>query len=364
MDVILVVTLCLVLNALLSAAEMAFVSVSKPGLRERVRQGDKKAALLLKLRQNPERTLSVMQIGITMVGAIAAAVGGAGAEESLTPYFQELFTISEKAAGALSITLVVVPLTLLSVVVGELVPKSLALRNSWLYASVSAPWILAFDRILSPIVDLLEWSTKKILRLFFQGHAIEKVEADIPQTDGTVNIANLTAQHRQYILNLVNIEHKKIKDILLDWRHVIFIDRSQSLENVERIILSSGHTRLPVIDGDKVIGVINSKEFLALKAAASPTWDAIIRPIIEFNESSALIAALRQMQEKRSHLALVYNLQRNKIGIVTLEDILEEVIGEVYDEDDDGVVRKILSSSPRLRTVAAGKHEASKPGVK
>jgi putative hemolysin len=293
-----------------------------------------------------------------MVGAIAAAVGGAGAEESMTPYFQDLFTISEKAAGAISITLVVVPLTLLSVVLGELVPKSLALRNSWLYASVSAPWILAFDRILSPIVDLLEWSTKKILRLFFKTHGLEKIEADIPQSaEGTVNIANLTAQHRQYVLNLVNIEHKKIRDILLDWERVIFVDRSQSLNDVERVILSSGHTRLPVIDGDKVIGVINSKEFLALKAASSPTWDAIIRPIIEFNETSALIAALRQMQEKRSHLALVYNLHRNRVGIVTLEDILEEVIGEVYDEDDDGVVRKILSSSPRLRTVAATKPE-------
>ncbi|MGE3758143.1 MAG: hemolysin family protein [Pseudobdellovibrionaceae bacterium] len=359
MEVLLVVLICLLLNALLSAAEMAFVSVSKPALRERVRQGDKKASLLLKLRQNPERTLSVMQIGITMVGAVAAAVGGAGAEESLTPYLQNFFGVSEQVASAISITAVVIPLTLLSVVLGELVPKSLALRNSWLYASVSAPWILAFDRILSPIVDVLEWSTKKILRLFFRDHSIEKIEADTPQ-DGTVNIANLTAQHRQYILNLVNIEHKKVRDILLDWNHVIFVDRDLSLTDVERVILSSGHTRLPVIDGDKVMGVINSKEFLALKAAASPTWDAIIRPILEFNENTPLISALRQMQEKRSHLALVYNFQRNRIGIVTLEDIIEEVIGDVYDEDDDGVVRKILSSSPRLRSVAATKADPKK----
>lgn len=354
MEAILVVILCMILNALLSAAEMAFVSVSKPSLRERVRQGDKKAILLLKLRQNPERTLSVMQIGITMVGAVAAAVGGAGADEHLTPYFQQTLALSKSSSSALSITLVVLPLTFLSVVLGELVPKSLALRNSWLYASVSAPWILAFDRILSPIVDVLEWSTKRILSLFFQKHGIEKIEADTPQ-DGTVNISGLTDHHRQYVLNLVNIEHKKVKDISLRWSDVIYVDRNSSLHDIEKLILSSGHTRLPVIDSEKVIGIINSKEFLALKAASSPTWDAIIRPINEFNENASLIAALRQMQEKRSHLAVVYNQQHSKIGIVTLEDILEEVIGEVYDEDDDGVVRKILSSSPRMRTVAATK---------
>src|SRR5690606_16344386 len=129
MEEAIIIFVCLILNALLAAYEMAFVSVPKPELRSLARQGNKDAQTLLSLRVNPERTLSVIQIGITLVGVVAAAVGGAGAAESFEPFLMQKLKISKFAAGALSVFLVVLPISFLTVVAGELVPKTLALRN-------------------------------------------------------------------------------------------------------------------------------------------------------------------------------------------------------------------------------------------
>ena len=124
-----IVFLCVMFNALIAGAEMAFVAVSRPSLRELVRQGHKKAEVLLRLRECPERTLAVMQIGMTLVAALAGVVGGAGAEEQLSPVLERL-GLNENTADTVAIGLVVVPLTYLTVVIGELVPKTLALKHS------------------------------------------------------------------------------------------------------------------------------------------------------------------------------------------------------------------------------------------
>ncbi len=120
-----VVLVCLFLNALLAAAEIAFVTLTRAQLREVAKSGKKSALTLIELRENPERTLSVMQIGISLVGALAAAVGGAEAHQTIAPYFQMRFDLSDTTARVLSLLTVVVPITILSVVFGELVPKTL-----------------------------------------------------------------------------------------------------------------------------------------------------------------------------------------------------------------------------------------------
>jgi putative hemolysin len=123
---------------------------------------------------------------------------------------------------------------------------------------------------------------------------------------------------------------------------------SQSIGEVEAISLRSGHTRLPVIADGQVFGIINTKELLALVKSGSDRWTQIVRPMSRVQEYETLLKALRQMQEKRSHLSAVF-AGTSLVGIVTMEDILEEVIGEIYDEDDDGALKRILSASGRLR---------------
>lgn len=340
----LIVLVCLVLNALLAAVEMAFVTLTRSQVKELAKSGKSAAVTLLNLRENPERTLSVIQVGITMVGALAAAVGGAEADKTIAPLLMQKFTLSPHVAKALSLALIVIPLTFVNVVFAELVPKTLALRNPIRIALYSARWLQALDTVFLPLVDLLEWSTKKVLSLFFP-----KSRAHMPSTSTeTVELDQLSSQARQYVLNLVGLEKKRVRDIALPWAQVDHVFIMQTIGEVEAVALRSGHTRLPVIADGQVFGIINTKELIALIKSGSDKWIQIVRPMSRVQEYETLLKALRQMQEKRSHLSAVF-AGTSLVGIVTMEDILEEVIGEIYDEDDDGALKRILSAPSRLR---------------
>lgn len=353
-----IIVVCLLVNAVLAGAEMAFVAVSKPGLRELVRQGRKKAELLLKLRENPERTLSVIQIGITMVGALAGAVGGAGAEEILSPRIETWLNVTENTADTIAIGIVVLPLTYFTVVIGELVPKTFAIRNPMGFALVVAPWLLLADRIFGPLVTVLEWSTKQFLKLP-NLWTKRSAEAEVGESaEAMVELGSLSRQHRQYVVNLVDLERKQVQDIYLPWEQVIAIEWDQSVQDVQTVVATSGHTRLPVLKGQTVVGVLNTKEFIALLAAGGDKWSSLVRPVVEIQARTPLLTGLKLLQDRRSHLGIVYAGQ-SRLGIVTLEDILEEVVGEIYDEDDEGTLRRILSSS--TKALGHWPHQSFKP---
>ncbi|MCX7979235.1 MAG: hemolysin family protein, partial [Bdellovibrionaceae bacterium] len=302
------------------------------------RKGNAEAARLLKLRDNPERTLSVIQIGITMVGATSAAVGGVGAIETLSPWLEQHYRLGEFAVRAIPIVLVIIPLTYMSVVLGELVPKTLAMRSPLRIASASVPALLVVDRLLGPFVTFLENSTKLVLRLFQR-----RLKVESSKEDGmTVDIAGLAGTHQQYVINLVQIEHKRIKDILVPWSQVDHLDYSAPLNQVLGKIVQSGHTRLPVIREGEVVGILHSKEFMSFISSEDPGWQSIIRSALKVQVNDSILRTLRLMQEQKKHMALVYAGQ-TLMGVVTLEDILEEVVGDIYDEDDDGTVKRIMA---------------------
>jgi len=356
---IIVIGLCICVNALLAAVEMAFVSVGKPHLRELARSGNSDAKNILSLREKPERTLSIIQIGITLVGVLGAAVGGAGAEEWLSPIFQNKFEVSENTAEAIAILLIVLPIAYLSVVIGELVPKTLALRNPIAIVLRAAKWLVLFDRILSPIVFTLEWSTRKFLNIFRRSRLASTKEPPTPTTDMAEKFDELSAQNKQYVFNLVNLEKKRIKDVMLPWERVNKINLSLAASEVEAIVLASGHTRLPVVKDETVSGIgglLHTKEFTSFRKSGKEDWHSIVRPVLRVLEGEFILKTLRKMQEKRSHLALVYT-QNQLVGIVTLEGIVEEIIGDIYDEDDDGALRKVLSTGASFRSLGIGQAE-------
>jgi len=340
----LIIAVCLFLNALLAAAEIAFVSLTRAQVRELAKGGRKTALTLLALRENPERTLSVIQIGISLVGAMAAAMGGAQAHETLAPYIAQKIEIGRYSSQLMAMAIVVIPYTFLSVIFAELVPKTLALRSPAKIALGSARLLMALDWIFLPIVDFLEWSTKNVLRVLFPR---SRATAS-PVSFDTVELDQLSSQARQYILNLVGIEKKRVRDVMLPWSQVDHIYFSQTIQEIEAVALRSGHTRLPVIAEGQVFGIVNTKELLALVKSGADRWAQIVRPMSRVQNNDSLLKALRQMQEKRSHLSAVFS-ETTLTGIVTMEDILEEVIGEIYDEDDDGALRRILSAAGRMR---------------
>lgn len=344
MEEIFIVAVCLVLNAFFAAYEMAFVSVSRSELRKLVREGNPKAKALLGLRESPERTLSIIQIGITLVAAIAAAVGGAGAAEFIEPYLMSRFGIREVAAESIAVAVIVVPLTYLSVVLGELVPKTLALRNPTRIVLAGAGVLFLADRILSPVVSVLEWSTKQFLRVFFPRS--RKAEQ---ATGASVEIGGLSPLHQQFVLNMADIEKKRVADIFVPWDQVTHLSKKATVEEVSSTVLLSGHTRLPVAENGGVMGILHTKEFIALRDSGEEDWLSIIRPCLFVQPKDSVLGVLRQMQERRNHMAIVSAPQGDVLGIVTIEDVLEEVVGDIFDEDDDGRVRKIFASRVKTR---------------
>lgn len=338
-----IIALCLLLNALLSATETAFVSVGRPELRAMANAEYPGAARLLALREHPERTLSVIQIGITMVGLISGAVGGAGASETFRPMFERQWGLDNVWADIVAIALVVAPLTYLTVVVGEIAPKALALRNPHRIGLNGALWLTTLDRVLSPAVTSLEWSTKVVMRLFGAARAAATSDEDRAAEQ-------LSDAHERYIVNLVNIEAKSVGDIAVPWDNVTSVTQGQSADEVMSVVVGSGHTRLPVCtEQGEVTGLLHTKEFMAFMVAGERHWQSLVRPVLSAKQNDPLLKVLRATQESRSHLAVVYSPEGTKLGVVTLEDIIEEVFGDVFDEDDDQTLRRILAARARRR---------------
>ena len=344
-----IILFCLFINAVFAAYEMAFVAVSKPELKGLVKVGRKDAQRIIQLRNHPERTLSIIQLGLTFSSAVAAAVGGMGAVNNLEPYLMINFGISSVFAKTIGIVLVVIPLTYLSVVLGELVPKTLALRHPTRIVMAGAKILFWMDRTLSPIIFALEWSTKLILKNIFHR---SKTEMNMPEV--SIEIGELSPVHQKFMMNMSNIERKKIKDIYVPWEQVSFVQKTDSIEEVTQIVISSAHTRLPVMDDNRIVGILHTKEFIALKESGAIAWQSIVRQVLKVQSTDSALGVIRLMQEKRNHMTVVFSPFGQRLGIVTMEDILEEIVGDIFDEDDDGIVRRVFSTRIRNR-MASGR---------
>ncbi|AGH94736.1 hemolysin family protein [Pseudobdellovibrio exovorus] len=345
MSEFLIIALCLLMNAMLSCIEMAFVTVSKAHIKKLSQSGQIAAKRVLQLKQNPERTLSVLQIGITLVGAISAAVSGASAEEYLGPKILPYLNVSRETSEFIAIALIVLPLTYISVVIGELVPKSIALRSPLKVVLAGGYLLLAMDRIFYPFVILLESSTRFLTKFVF---ARIKSEGSINSEDG-VDLDSLSEAHKQYVLNLINIDKRTVKDVMVPWEQVTIINENKHHYEVLEKIRSSRHTRIPVVnDNDEVIGLLHTKEFVSEAEITKIDWKQLIRSIITLNPKEPILNALKKLQNEKSHLAIIK--ENNRIlGIVTIEDIFEEVVGEMYDEDDEP--NTLLALNSRIRTM-------------
>lgn len=339
---IIIVVVCLLLNAFIACLEMAFVSVPLSKLKRLAAEGNENAKKIISLRLNPERTLSVLQIGITLVAAISAAVSGAGAEEYISPWIQKKFYLNENLSEYIAVFIVVIPLTYLTVVVGELVPKTFALRYSEKISLLSGRLLEISDKLLSPAVSIMEFSTKVILNLFSKKQIV-----DLLDDSSEISVSD---ENKTYVINISNLERKKIKDIMILIDKVECISSSANFTEVMKTILETGHTRLPVIENGIIIGFLHTKQFLSsYYLNGNSNWMEFVNKLLEVLENANPIGTLKLLQNNKNHMALVKDNNQKDIGIVTLEDILESVFGEIGDEDD-GTVK--LKHSKAIRTFA------------
>lgn len=336
-------------NSVFAAYEIALASVSLVRLQRLAdeRRGGAKMALYMK--RNMEASLAVVQLGITLVGAIAAAVGGAGAQEKLAPVLIGSLGVSEATAELLGIALVVAPLTVVTITVGELIPKVFALRHAERVCLALSPLMRWFSLSVWPAVWLFENIVVGVMswgeRHWGQGDAAIRTEItelqDLRATAALARASRLIGHREERIIvGATEMQSRLVSDIMLPAEQIDSLEADASLEDNLNAAHLDMHTRFPVVerqgDPQSVVGYVNFKDIVAAMRLHPPEnrLRAIVRPVAFFRDDQALAPCLERMLRENSHIALVRDADARVVGMVTLEDFLEELVGEIEDEYD------------------------------
>lgn len=328
------IALLILANGLFSMAEMAVVSSRKARLRQRADDGSRGAAVALELADNPHDFLSTVQVGITLIGTLAGAFGGATIAEKLAVYLKQYPSIAPYSE-TLSITIVVVIITYLSLIVGELVPKTLALSNAEGIASALAPPMRWLSRIGSPVVAFLTFSTKVVTKLL-----PIKASADAPVTEEEVKV--LIAQgtehgtfeeaEQEMVEGVFRLGDRRVTDLMKPRGRVVWLDYEDSWDANRQILRTNEYSRFPVsgADLDHVVGVAHVKDlFLALDSGVLPDLKSIARKPLFVPEQTAALDLLERFQQSGEQMALVVDEHGGFQGIVTLTDLMQAIVGDL-----------------------------------
>jgi putative hemolysin len=327
-------------NGLLAGAEIAVVAVRGSRVRELLDGGVRSARALAQLRQNSERFLATVQIGITLVSATAAAFGGAAFSADLVPWLSAVPGLAPYAEEV-ALAAVIVLISYLSVVVGELVPKSLALRVSERYALLAARPLLGLSRLAAPAVWFLTRSSNLLLRPFHDQTnfteariSLEEVRTMVGEASRAGSLDRAAGEIASRALDFADLT---AAEVMVHRRFVVALTRDASAEDLRRALLVDGHRRIPVYEGtiDQVVGYVSWRDVIEqVWAGREPQIAALLRPVHFVPETRPAADLLREMRERRIHLAVALDEHGGMAGIVTLEDLLEEIVGEIQSEHD------------------------------
>lgn len=344
----LLIILALVLaNGLFSGTEIALISVRRTRLQELAEEGDRSAAAALDLRSTPERFLATVQIGITVVSATAAAFGGARIAERLAELLRS-FGLGASAYGV-AFAIVVGLVSYLSLVLGELVPKSLALRYASHYALIVSRPLRMLALVMRPLVWFLTASSNVVLRLFGDRTNFMEARMTTEELQQMVHEARKTGSVDAHSAEIANRAFEfgelTVEEVMIPRNSIQALPKNASIEEVRRVLLEQGHSRMPVYDGsiDSIVGYVIAKDLLAMAMERGLfVLDDLIRPPFFVPETMKVTEALKQLQRRRTQLAIVVDERGSVAGLVTVEDLLEELVGEIFDEYEKPVrpVRK------------------------
>jgi putative hemolysin len=347
----LVVMLVMVgINSVFAGYEIALASVTLARLQLLVRENRAGSRAALYMKENMEASLAVVQLGITLVGAIAAATGGAGAEETLAPLLEDRLGLSAGVADLLAIALVVVPLTAVTILFGELVPKVFALRNKeWVCLRLS-PAMRWFSFSVWPVVWLFETSVMTLMswgerRWQPRGEAVAKSEAaELQELRAIAALARASRligdREENIILGAARLPSRPVREIMVPAEHISLLDVKASLADSLVAAHLDLHTRFPVAeragDPQSILGYVNFKDIVAHMRLSphEPSLRAILRPLPSVAQDLPLANLLERLIREHTHIALVRDALGKVVGLISLEDILEELVGDIQDEYD------------------------------
>lgn len=336
---IIIIFALILANAFFAASEIAIVSARRSRLHQQVEAGKKSAQQALTLAEHPDHFLATVQIGMTLISTLAAAFGGASISQFLTTWIATI-PLLKPYANSIALAIVVVLLTYFSLVIGELAPKRLALQASEGIALFVAPFMTGMARIARPVVTVLNTSADFVLRLLGQ-YKKEKetvTEEDIVYLarEGAVS-GTVETEEEEFISRVFRFTDRTISDIMEPRTEIVAIETGTPLPEVIETFLESGYTRLPLYEEslDNILGVLYAKDLL--RASANAKGDdlrALARPAFFISEYQHVDDLLTTFRRRGIHMALVIDEYSQVVGLITLEDVLEELVGEIQDEYD------------------------------
>jgi putative hemolysin len=335
MDLLIVVAF-LVGNGVFAGAEIAILSVRKTRLREFIRRRDKRALAVKSLRDNPERFLATVQVCITTFGTAASVFGGA----SLEPFLAGKLADIGLGHGA-ALVIVVAMIVFFELVIGELVPKSLALRYSDRYSFLTARPLVWISWIFQPVVWTLTSVSNVVLRFFGDKTTFTETRLSRDELQQLVEEAAKTGsidpRASEIASRALGFGEVTVAEVMVPRTRVVALRRGAPPDEIQRVILEEGHSRMPVYDGsiDNIIGYVVARDVLALAwEKGLLVLEDILRPPHKVSEGTKALDLLREMQRRRTQMAVVLDDQGGLSGLVTTEDLIEELVGDIMSEDD------------------------------
>ena len=348
------------LNAFFAATEIALISLNEKKVRSLAEGGDKKAVRMLKIIEDPTKFLSAIQVGITLAGFLGSAFAADNFAERLTGVLVRAFDISAQYVGLIdnvSVILITLILSYFTLVLGELVPKRIAMRHKETLASAVCGVMSGLTVLLRPIIGLLSVSTNLVLRLFridpnAKDEAVSEedivIMLDAGADEGTLNQDDI-----EYIKNVFKLDRMTATDVMTPRGSVVAIPKDIEERELLALIDEEGYSRIPVYEEsvDNIVGILHIRKYLL--GRGKPDFkidDAMLPP--DFVPSTVHLDSLfKEMQKDHTHMVVVVDEYGSISGIVTMEDILEEIVGEIWDEQDEATETIVALSEDTYRVV-------------
>jgi len=337
---LLIISVLLLVNGLFAAAEIAILSIRKTKLQEFVRRRDKRALAVKALRDQPERFLATVQIGLTVIGTTVGAFGGASFALSVSAGLEDL---GVPYSGELALVIVVLVISFLEIVLGELVPKSLALRHADSYSFRAGRPVLFLSSLMRPLVWAMAATSNLVLRLFGDETTFTETRLSRDELQQLVEEAAKTGsvdpRASEIASRALGFGEVTVAEVMVPRNRIVALRRDAPTDEVQRLILEQGHSRMPVYGDnlDQIIGYVVARDVLAL------SWEKgllvlqdILRPAYVVTPETRALDLLREMQKRRVQMAVVSD-EHGLAGLLTIEDLVEELVGDIFSEDDQPV---------------------------
>lgn len=343
---ILLQIILIALNAFFAATEIAVISLNEKKVRALAEDGNKKAVKMLKIIEEPTQFLSTIQIGITLAGFLGSAFAADNFAEVLSAAISKAFNLSAdntKIINTVAVVLVTLILSYFTLIFGELVPKRIAMKHKEKLANSVCGIISFLAAVLKPIIWFLTISTNAVLRLVgIDPHEKEEPvsEEDIVlMLDAGADEGSLDNDDIEYIKNVFKLDKMTAEDVMTPRKSVISISYDASDKEILEIIEEESYSRIPVYEDnpDKIIGILHACDYLLKRNEKNFNLKSILHTPVFVPETVSLDVLFKDMQTDHNHLAVVVNEYGETSGIVTMEDILEEIVGEIWDERDEEI---------------------------